>query len=255
MEWFGHQADDRSVKLKGHKQQIITPDGYVTPPSIWDGLACLDMHPPTKEEQETLIRVIFTADTPWDTSILDIEADLDNLDMFHEAMSEPEDLDFEFFDARIDPEGNFIDPIIDVNMKEVKVKEKDYGALCPCFGWLPMDVVKKTIEMTTQFAQNQYCLPIHKHFKSLFPALNVPHHNEPVVTDTFYADTPAIDDGARCAQIFVGRHTSVTDVYGMKMDAEFVRVLEDNICSRGAMDFLISDGAKAQVSKEAKDSL
>jgi hypothetical protein len=51
----------------------------------------------------------------------------------------------------------------------------------------------------------------------------------------------AIDNGSTCVQIFVGRHSLVTDVYGMKSDKEFINSLEDNIRTRGAMSKLISD--------------
>jgi len=111
-----------------------------------------------------------------------------------------------------------------------QVKEPNYEALRPCFAWAPLDVIKKTFfAVTTQYARNVYCLPFRKHFKSHFPALNVHRHQEPVATDTVYADTPAIDDGSTCAQIFVGRESLVTDVYGMKTDKEFINTLEDNI--------------------------
>lgn len=33
------------------------------------------------------------------------------------------------------------------------------------------------------------------HFKTRFPAANVAHLNEDAATDTFMADTPALDDG------------------------------------------------------------
>jgi hypothetical protein len=55
-----------------------------------------------------------------------------------------------------------------------------------------------------------------KHFKSHFPAVNVMRRNKAVATDTVYSDTPSIDDGSKCAQIFVGRDTLVTDIYGMQ---------------------------------------
>ena len=47
----------------------------------------------------------------------------------------------------------------------------------------------------------------------------------------------------------------MTDVYGMKMDKEFVNTLEDNIRKRGAMDKLISDQAQSEVSNWVKDIL
>ena len=55
---------------------------------------------------------------------------------------------------------------------------------------------------------------------------------EPVATDTVWADVPAIDNGSTAAQVFVGRNTLVTDVYGCKTDAEFAGILEDNIQGR-----------------------
>jgi hypothetical protein len=50
-----------------------------------------------------------------------------------------------------------------------------------------------------------------KHYKSRFPAFNVVRRSEPVATDTIFSEVSAIDDGSLCAQIFVGRHTLVTD--------------------------------------------
>jgi hypothetical protein len=52
-----------------------------------------------------------------------------------------------------------------------------------------------------------------KYYKSRFPAFNIAQRNEPVVTDTIYMNYAAIDDGSRCAQIFVGCYSLVTAVY------------------------------------------
>jgi hypothetical protein len=73
-----------------------------------------------------------------------------------------------------------------------------------------------------------------KHYKLRFQAFNVSRRNEPVATDTVFLDTPAIDNGAIIAQIFVGRDTLVTDIYSMKSNKEFISTLEDNICKCGA---------------------
>ena len=94
-----------------------------------------------------------------------------------------------------------------------------------------------------------------KHFKSRFPSLNVSRRSESVATDTIFFDTPAIDDGARCAQFYVGRDSLVCDVYGMKTEKQFVNTLEDNIRRRGAMSKLISDRAQSEISNKAKDLL
>jgi hypothetical protein len=93
------------------------------------------------------------------------------------------------------------------------------------------------------------------HYKSPFPAGNVPRRSEAVATDYVYADTPAINDGSTGAQFFYGLKTEVVDVYGCKTDAQFVDTLEDNIRKRGAMDKLISDRAKSEISTRAHDML
>jgi hypothetical protein len=71
-------------------------------------------------------------------------------------------------------------------------------------------------------------------FKSPFPALNVRRREEPVATDTVYSDTPAIDNGATQAQFFVGVHTGVCDVFALRNERQFKKVLADIIRIRGA---------------------
>jgi hypothetical protein len=70
-----------------------------------------------------------------------------------------------------------------------------------------------------------------------------------------FSDTPAVDSGVTAAQILVGRESLVADVYGLKIDKAFVNTLEDNIRERGAMDKLISDCAKAEISERVKQIL
>ena len=66
--------------------------------------------------------------------------------------------------------------------------------------------------------------------RSPYPANNILRRNEPVATDTIYADCAAVDTaGFRMAQIFVGRKTLVIDIYGMSNEREFVNTLEDVI--------------------------
>ena len=57
------------------------------------------------------------------------------------------------------------------------------------------------------------------------------------------------------AQIFVGRRTTVADVYPLRKQSDIPARLEDNIRERGAMDCFISDGAKANISNRTKDLL
>ena len=94
-----------------------------------------------------------------------------------------------------------------------------------------------------------------KHLKSRNPALNIPSRHEPVATDTVFSDTPAVDSGVEQAQVFVGRDTLVADAYPMKSRKQFVNSFEDNIRRRGAMDRLLSDSAKTEISKKVMDIL
>ena len=145
--------------------------------------------------------------------------------------------------------------IVEVSAREVKRKEPDYEALAPRFGWLPVDLIKRTFAVTTQFARIPASTVLKKHYKSPFPALNVHRRDEPVATDTVYSDTPAIDGGATSAQLFVGTESLLSDVYGMKTDKQFVNTLEDNIRERGAPSKLVSDRAQVEISNKVLDIL
>ena len=70
-----------------------------------------------------------------------------------------------------------------------------------------------------------------------------------------FSDTPAVDSGVKQAQVFVGRDTLVADAYPMKSGKQFVNTLEDNIRRRGAMDKLLSDSAKNEISNKVMDIL
>ena len=56
-----------------------------------------------------------------------------------------------------------------------------------------------------------------KHSKSRNPTLNIPRRHEPVATDTVFSDTPAVDNGVKQAQVFVGRYTLLAEAYPMKI--------------------------------------
>ena len=65
----------------------------------------------------------------------------------------------------------------------------------------------------------------------------------------------AVDDGSTMAQFFCGHDTLVCDAYGIKSTKQFINTLSDNIRKRGAMDTLISDGGKYEISKRVTDLL
>ena len=137
----------------------------------------------------------------------------------------------------------------------VKSRERDWERLRKYFAWLPKLVIQKTFDCTTQLARIPMSAHLQRHYKSPFPALNVNRRDEDVATDTVYADTPDIEHGYMAAQFFVGTTSLVSDVYGVKTDAQFLQTLQDNVRKRGAMNKLVSDRAQAEVSNAVKDYL
>ena len=131
----------------------------------------------------------------------------------------------------------------------------DYDKLRPCFGWVNSDIVKQTIDQTTEWGVALDSFPMKRHLKSRNPALNVPRRHESVAADTIFSDTPAVDSGVKQAQVYVGRDLLVADVYPMKSGKLFVNTLEDNIRTRGSMDKLLNDSAKPEISKKVIDVL
>ena len=87
----------------------------------------------------------------------------------------------------------------------VKAKEKDVDFLDwqRKLGWLPLDIVKRTKDCTTQYAAKGYVGDLKNSEKSKYPMFNVKRLMEKYATDTWYASTKDIS-GANCAQIFVG---------------------------------------------------
>jgi hypothetical protein len=77
-----------------------------------------------------------------------------------------------------------------------------------------------------------------KHFKTRFPAANVPHWNDTVATDTFFSDVPAHDDGIKShggttmVQLYTGVHSLLTEIFPMKVASDMVGTLEDLIRKR-----------------------
>mmetsp|Transcript_5060 Transcript_5060/g.7746 ORF Transcript_5060/g.7746 Transcript_5060/m.7746 type:complete len:562 (-) Transcript_5060:1187-2872(-) len=125
----------------------------------------------------------------------------------------------------------------------------------PSFHISVIEVIQKTHQATTQFARIPMSTHLTKHYKSPNPAFNVPRRNEAIATDTVYADTPAIDNGSTCAQIFTGTESSFIEVFGMKTEKQFVNTLQDTILRRGAPTGLISDRAQVEISSRVIDLL
>ena len=105
----------------------------------------------------------------------------------------------------------------------------EYAKMQLFFSQLPVKVIKKTFESTTQYARIPVSMVLHKHYKAPFPTLNMLQKDEAIAIDIVYHNTPPIDNRGTSAQIFVGIKTFLTNVYGMKSDKQFIATLSNNI--------------------------
>ena len=271
LEHHGLKVDEKSVHLGG-SQRIDTPEGFVIPLDFKDGLSYMPMSKPTDEDMGRLPHIIFTSDEDWDPSVLDHiwPEDLSDIGEFSSCLETDEEK-FDGYDDRVTLMGSLIhpdddeDPVFEntqdrvaariANPHKVKMREQDYVSLIPKMGWMPLEVVKKTIEKSTQWFRNIYRLPMRKHFKSRFPRANVHSRMENVAFDKVISDTPAHKSGVKQAAFFVGTSTRVKDVYPMRSEKQFPKLMEDNIRERGAPLKFISDNAQAFIGQRVKEIL
>ena len=280
LEHHGITVDDRSHKNSG-KQDMIPHSGYVIPFNVRSGLITMDMAPPTDVElsltgSKALPQTIITSDLDWDSSIIDYEYDSEN---WFDAIENLPDLDH---DIPFDEYGKYlhtqkvttnfaeIEKSFDVQneyninaqevisaSKEHKVAESltDFEELQPTFEWLPIGIIQATLDRTTQFYRAPMAKLLKKHFKFPYPVCNVQRRQEVVATDTVHSDKPAVDNGSKVAQIFVGAKSLVTDVYSIKTKKQFVNTLQDMIRTHGAPTKLTSDHAQVEISNRVHDIL
>ncbi|MGH7954638.1 MAG: hypothetical protein ACREOZ_01625, partial [Gloeomargaritales cyanobacterium] len=136
-----------------------------------------------------------------------------------------------------------------------KRHEPDWEKYRRCLGFKPMDVVKATIAATTQYARDVMArLPQREHYKPRFRGLNCSRLHETVATDTLFSSTKAIS-GEKCAQLFVGKESTFTQLYGMRQESQMPSTLQDFIRQWGAPDELFSDNSLAQTQNTVHDIL
>ena len=274
LEWFKTNVDEKSVKVGG-TQLITTLDGYSVPLIIKDGLAyATSLGRPTDLDMDTYPHVFFTSPDEWDTSVLDHDPP-------HPDGLDPSQVpDQPFGDPMFDAFGDFnkhiianlntllgappgdcgsyteISSVFTANLHQSLPQEPDWNTQRPFLAWTSPSSIKDTLNVTTRHGTAPHTQDyIKKHFKSRNPVFSIPRCSEAVATDTIFSDTPAVDDGPTMAQFFCGHDTLVCDAYGIKSTKQFINTLSDNIRKQGAMDTLISDGGKYEISQRVTDLL
>ena len=281
-EAFGNTVDEKSIQFGG-TQSVTTPCGYRIPLDIVNGLAYLNSRPFTDDEFDTCPHVHITCDMHWQPSRLDsiisisddwynnqedpippnpsfsltgeyLESNLhDSIPSTHEVVS----VDFTHDDASM---YEYLSAYIchttgiTVDARITKKHVEDCSHLRRFLLNAPADVVQHTLDATTRLYRIDPSRRIRRHYRSHYPAHNVNRRSEAVASDTFFFDIDAWG-GIKCCQFFIGRRSLFMSVHGMKTDGEFVNALEDEIRKRGAMEKIITDCAKAEISKRVKDIL
>jgi hypothetical protein len=148
-----------------------------------------------------------------------------------------------------------LDTSVRYAMKPSKQNHDQYARYFP---GTTVETIKATFEATTQLGTRGAVEGFNLCDRIIAPnpVLSIPRRHKDVATDTLYSRTPAIDDGSTAAQFFIGRRSPFRSITPMgTSDKHFAYRLMDEIPKYGAMDRLISDNAKAQISSRVKDIL
>ena len=257
---YGLIVEERSKSLRRGRQLIQTPDGHISPLLFKHGRVYMQMRPHTHKEWLDLPHVILTSDTELDHSLYDNESPtLYDLDP-------PSTVDYaiEYADqhpilvSHVHTHSHTIVYELSMNILASLITPVpcNYESMRRYFLNIPLNIVKKTFELTTQCARSGWITQhIYDTHKAPFPALNVRRCNVCVATNTIFADTPAGCSGVKAVQIFVGVDTKYVDLFPLANNRQFASTLMDVIRKSGAMDVLISDQAQMEIFNKVKDIL
>ena len=259
LEWLQTHVHETSVKVGG-TQLINTLDGYSVPLLIKDGLAyATSIGRSTDQDMDTYPHVLITSPDEWDPS--QVPDQLFGVPMFDACGDFNKPIIANLNNLLDAPPGDCescpeISSVFTANLHQSSPQEPDWNTQRPFLAWTSPSSIKDTFNVTTRHgtAPNTQDY-IKNHFKPRNPVFIIPRCSEDVATDTIFSDTPAVDDGSTMAQFFCGHDTLVCDAYGIKSTKQFINTLSDNIRKWGAMDTLISDGGKYDISKGVTDLL
>ena len=127
----------------------------------------------------------------------------------------------------------------------LNARSQEPAIFCPFLGFRTIDIIKKTLEHTTQLAQMVINQPLKKHFKARFPPLNKPQINEMVSVNCFKTNVRSIGTGAKKCSVFYGTTTGCIDVYKLHEGEDgFLRTYQDFCQEQGVLSILKRDNAK-----------
>ena len=275
LEHFGSTIHDSALTAGGH-QMVITNEGYAIPLHVRNELYYMDMSPATDTQIEHFPHVFLTAFSPWNPDIVDEEFFFDASDTLLDIPMAHDRRDtrathLQAFGSQHNHSINHGDGILthdrlDAAMdglvaipQTMKRCLPDLDALLPNFEWVSKERICDTLVKTSQHYQADKRIPMHKNFRSQFPADNVRHLNECYSMDTFIADVPAFDDsiprhgGCKMTQIYGGLDSELQTGFPFASESDPPDTLQDFIREYGAMEGLKSDNARSETSFAMKD--
>ena len=135
-------------------------------------------------------------------------------------------------------------------------KDIDPKKVQPFLGYRPLEIIKKTLECTTQLARMQIKFPLQKHHKARFPWMNVYRLDEAVSVDPFFSNCKSVGKGFTGAYLFMGCTSRYFNIYGFKShNRNFPAILKDFYRYEGAPSILRTDNGKDLTSGEVKQIL
>jgi hypothetical protein len=197
------RSDDRSKKVGG-TQCITTPDRYIIPINVTSGLPYIQQRPYTDDKYDRHPHVFLTSDATWNPLVLDHDAndDIQWYDALTGAAPEIDPMFDEFGNIRgttLINRATVTDPFLDTHKelenfivpthaikfesheRSIIHHEPSFKRLCPHFGYLNADTVRRTFAKTTQYARMPQSEVLHRyrHHKAQFPALNAIRQQTP----------------------------------------------------------------------------
>ena len=239
MRAFGMNVNDVPKRYSG-LQSITTTDGMMLPLSYDKGLCILSIERPSKEDLKKLEVIEITSPEPWDPSITQ-----------NDGVDEAYSNEISEWYTVNEP---MVAEVYGNQTNKLKYTDTQIENIRRCLLWKSADIVKKTLDNTTQFATLYIRTPLRQHWKARYPGLNCKRWRETVATDTLFSSETGLN-GETCAQLYVGKHSTFTYIFCMKTESQMADTLQDLIRECGAPNALFSDNAKSETSETVKDIL
>lgn len=136
-----------------------------------------------------------------------------------------------------------------MNVSGAKYTDEELENIQPYLGYRPLEIIRKTLENTTQLARTIWKFPLRRHLKARFPFLNRIRLEETVSNDTVPSSVKSINSRSYM-QVFYGCTSHMINIYGMKAKSEFPDAYTDFIREEGIPSCLRRDLAAEEKSEK-----